>query len=102
MLSNGTWHHVIVAFENDRFSQPFLQMLVYSDLLNDTLAISFQKKYMYICRAFNVVLRGQTVSSNFQIGHLCISKFLLFQMDVPLMPQLPDNKYITHSDWFYV
>ena len=62
----GTLHDVIVAFGDDRFSQPSLQMLVCWDFLNDTLAISFQKKSTCVFAVHvNVVLRGQTVFSNF-------------------------------------
>ena len=40
----GTWHHVIISFAADRFSQPTLVKLVCWNLLNDTFVTAFEEK----------------------------------------------------------
>ena len=79
IISNG-------RLQMSQLSQPFLEMWVFWDLLNDTLAISFQRKVHVYLSYVNVVLTEQSIFSNFHVGHLCISKVLLFQMDASKCP----------------
>ena len=75
---------MIAVFGDDRFSQNFPR---------NVRLLKFVKRYS--CNIIpkistctfavhvNVVLRGQIAFLNFQIGHVCMSKVLLFQMDSP-------------------
>ena len=89
---------MIVAFGDDRFSQLSLAILVCWDLLNDTLAISFEKKCVYICRACKYCIKGRNSFFEFPDRVPMYIKSFFISNGHPLMPQLPDDQYITRSD----
>ena len=84
---------MIVAFGDDRFSQPFPEMLVRWDFLNDTLAISFQKKYMYIFRACRCCIKGTNSFFEFSDRAPMHIKSFIISNGHPLITQIPANKY---------
>ena len=67
------WWQIFTTFRSNVISLRFVERY--------SCNLIWKKSTCIFAVHVNVVLRAQTVLSNFETGHLCISKVLLFQME---------------------